>query len=73
MEETLAEALATGMIVRITRRVEGERLINVGQAWSRTAKKLRIRTLEDRRYQDIPLSEVTVVEIIGVYLKDYEV
>lgn len=72
MEETLAEALATGMIIRITRRIEGECLIDVGQAWSRTAMKLRIRSLKDRRYQDIPLSEVTAVEIIGVYLKDYE-
>lgn len=72
MEETLAEALATGMIVRLTRRVAGERLIDVGQAWSRTEDHVRIRALADRRYQDISMSEITSVEIIGMYLKDYE-
>lgn len=71
METTLAEALTTGLIVRVTRRVEGEKLIDVGQAWSRTSSSLRIRELTARRYVDLPLDEVTAVEIIGVFLKDY--
>ncbi|MCS5478932.1 EbsA family protein [Corynebacterium sp. YIM 101645] len=71
MEETLAEALATGMIIRIFCRNADGAQIDVGQAWARSTNHIRIRSLEDRRYRDIPLSDITSVEIIEVYLKDY--
>lgn len=71
MEDTLAEALATGMIVRVTRRVAGKRLIDVGQAWSLDQGILRIRELSARRYLELPVCQITNVEIIGVYSKDY--
>ena len=71
MEDTPAEALATGMIVRVTRRVNGERLVDVGQAWWCNEGILRIRELTARRYLDLPVCQITNVEIIGVFLKDY--
>ncbi|GAB3692796.1 hypothetical protein [Corynebacterium nasicanis] len=71
MNETIFDALPSARIVRVTRRVAGVKHIDVGQAWSCTPSTLRIRELTARRYVDLPLSEVTAVEIIGLYLKDY--
>lgn len=71
MEDILSEALQAGRIVRVTRRIAAQRRIDVGQAWSRSETTLRIRELKRRRYVDLPLDDVTDVQIIGTYLKDY--
>lgn len=69
MYEELLEALATGMIVRVRRQEPAK--IEVGQAWSMDPDSVRLRTLDDRRYRDIPLDDIVDVEIIGIFLKDF--
>ncbi|AGF72169.1 hypothetical protein [Corynebacterium halotolerans] len=72
----LREALDEALIVRVIRRCGEQRLIDVGQARALDHEGYRgiltLRDLADRSRRALELADITAVEIIGVYLKDYE-